>query len=97
MGKHIHREVVNGRMTVTQARRMQGKAYTLYVEQFGPFGQELPPKEITKHRPGRMIVETLVYPGPEEKGDPIAEWEFPYEMRFDFHEAARIGEAQTDR
>lgn len=97
MGKNIHREVINGRMTVTQVRRVKGKPYTVYIEQSSFSGKELPPKEITKHQPGRTFVEILVYAGAEEKGEPADEWEFPHTWRYDLSGAARQAEAQTER
>jgi len=97
MSKAPHRKVVNGRMTVTRVRRAVGRPYTVYIEQSSFSGKELPPKAVTKRHPGRILVETLVYAGPEEEGDPIAEWEFPHTFRYDLDAAARLGEAQTDR
>ena len=66
MGKHVHREVIKGHMTVTQGRRAQGVRY----------------------------VESIVYAGPEEEGEPVAEWEFPHQLRL--YEAAQLAVAQTE-
>lgn len=97
MGRNIHREVVNGRMTVTQVRREKGKPYTVILEDAGYFGEPLPPREIVKHHPGRTFVEILVYAGPEAEGEPVGEWEFPHTWRYDLAGAARQAERQTDR
>jgi hypothetical protein len=48
-------------------------------------------------RPRRGYVEALVYPGENEKGDPVAEWEMPNQLRYDLDLVARQAALQTAR
>jgi hypothetical protein len=68
MGKVVHREVIDGRMTVTTTRRTVDDG---------------------------LHVESLVYEGDEAKGEPVAEWVFPFQMRYTLGDAARLAVRQT--
>lgn len=45
-------------------------------------------------RKGYMYVEVLVYPGPEEQGEPVADWEMPKELPLSL--AAQTAFVQTN-
>lgn len=84
--------VIDGHMTYTRTRREQGKPYTVTVD-VGIISEKL--RNITKHHPGRVFVEVLVWAGAEATGDPVAEWEMPFVYRYDHNAAARQAVAQT--
>jgi hypothetical protein len=93
MGKIVHREVIRGRMTVTQVRREKGEEYEAWVP-VSIFSDRSKP--VTKRHPGRTYVEVLVYSGPQETGEPI-EWEMPLGFRYELVQAARIAEREAPR
>lgn len=86
------KKIVDGHMTHTRVRRERGAPYEVTVD-VGVFKEQL--KKITKHHPGRTFVEVMVWEGPEATGEPLAEWELPYQLRYSLDEAARLAVAQT--
>lgn len=92
MGKAVHREVIDGHMTVTQVRRIPGAEYKV-TEAVGLWGRET--REVTKRHPGHLCVESLVYAGEKEEGEPVAEWELPHQLRYSLSDAAHLAVRQT--
>lgn len=94
MGKIVHREIVQGRMTVTQVRQQKGKEYTVDVETESLFGRKPLVRQVTRREKGYLYVEVLVYPFAKEEGTAVGEWEMPIQLRYDLGEAARIAALQ---
>lgn len=91
MTQQLREEVIHGHMTHTRVRREKGKPYEVTVFDW----HDQPIGTVTKHHPGRTFVEVLVWKGEEAAGEPVAEWEMPYQLRYDLDEAARLAVAQT--
>lgn len=96
MSRNVHREIINGRMTVTRVRRIKGAEYKVTVDRENLFGKVVGTQEITKRKPGYDCVEVLVYDGPKAEGEPVGEWEMPIQLRYSLHDAALLAERQTD-
>lgn len=82
-----HREVINGRMTVTRVRRQKGEEYKVWKD-VGIFEEKW--VEVTKRKKGYDYVSTLIYAGPEKTGEPVADWELLISFRYDLPLAAQI-------
>lgn len=91
MSGRVSDEVIEGHFTRTRNRMRKGTPYTemIYDWNDNPTGQT-----ITKHRPGYLYVEVLIWEGEEATGEPLGEWEMPHVYRYDHHGAAVLAVAQ---
>lgn len=84
--------VIDGHMMEVRVRRERGAPYQEPV--FDLWTDKMI-GTVTKHHPGRTYVEAIVWQGEEATGEPLAEWELPYQLRYDLDGAARLAVAQT--